>query len=213
MRPSRTCRPSLSVGRRPSPGGRDASQWRSAGRSSRGASSSMRTSSSGSPRPRIVRHGSATSARRARSSGRAAPGSRTTRLRTTIIGCRPRCVAASPSAPISRPIDAPSRPSTIGIARSGGSASHNASSSASGTAHSSSTIRRQRQRRRARGGRAWRAGALTRGFRAAARRRRLRRRTRAGPRVARRCRRSGSGCRTRAPVRTPRRPWPCRRAW
>ena len=48
---------------------------------------------------------------------------------------------------------------------------------------------------------------------AAAHRRRPRHRTRAGPPGARRCRHSGSGCRTRGPARTPRRPWRCRRAW
>ena len=48
---------------------------------------------------------------------------------------------------------------------------------------------------------------------AAVRRQRLRRRTRAGLPAARRYRRSGSGSRTRAPARTPRRPWRCHRAW
>ncbi len=47
----------------------------------------------------------------------------------------------------------------------------------------------------------------------AGRRQRLRRRIRAGLPGARRCRQSGSGCRTRGPARTPRHPWRCRPAW
>ena len=48
---------------------------------------------------------------------------------------------------------------------------------------------------------------------AAVRRRRLRRRIRAGLRSARRCLRSGSGCRIHGPARIQRRPWRYRRVW
>ena len=108
MRPRVTYRPSLSVGMRVSPGGRVASQCCSAGRSSTGASSSMRVMVRSLPRLRIVDHGSDSSTRSARSIGVVAPGSRATTSRTTSCGVPRRRYSPAPLAVISRPSALPS---------------------------------------------------------------------------------------------------------
>ena len=87
MRPSRTRKPPVSTGMRVFPlGGRVASQRCRAGRSSTGASSSMRCTVRSAPRLRSVRQGSETNTRLALSSAVGSSGRFASTLPSTSWG-------------------------------------------------------------------------------------------------------------------------------